>query len=57
MALKPDTNCPKCYSKNITMKYYYASGRAYECESCNKLWGWYYDRNLPENKFKTDPDI
>ena len=57
MALQPDRSCPKCYGKNITMKYYIAAGRAYDCKKCKNLWGWYYDRNLPENKHKTDPDI
>lgn len=56
MAHQPDTNCPSCRSKNIFFTYYVGAGRAYTCRDCPKLWGWYYDRNKPENKFKSDPD-
>jgi uncharacterized Zn finger protein len=50
-----DTYCPSCYSRDITQKYIYASGDAYECMHCGKMWGWYYDRNKPENKYTPDP--
>lgn len=51
-----DKECPKCHNKSISMKYYIGAGRAYECNKCHKMWGWYYDRNLPENKNKPNPD-
>lgn len=50
-----DKNCPACRSKDIIQSYIYAHGDKYECKNCGKLWGWYYDRNKPENKNKTEP--
>lgn len=49
-----DETCPVCYSKNITQKYMFASGDAYECLNCGKMWGWHYDRNKPENRNKSE---
>lgn len=51
-----DSKCPCCGSKSIVHSYMYAAGDKYECLDCTKMWGWYYDRNLTENKFKSDPN-
>lgn len=53
--MKKEKNCPCCYSKDITQTYIYGHGDKYECSNCGKMWGWYYDRNKPENKTKSDP--
>ena len=50
-----DKSCPCCRSVDITHSYMYAAGDKYECKSCGKMWGWYYDRNRPENRLKSDP--
>lgn len=47
--------CPRCHSRDV-----YTTCVLYdeknECRRCGKLWGWYYDRNKPENKFKPRPN-
>jgi len=50
-----DKSCPTCHSTDITQCYMAFSGDKYECLACGKMWGWYYDRNKPENKLKSDP--
>lgn len=48
--------CPKCRSRKVYTRHMYGAGDNNECRECGHLWGWYYDRNKPENKFKTNPN-
>ena len=48
--------CPKCHGHNIYTSHMYGAGDKNECRHCGHLWGWYYDRNNPENKMKPSPN-
>lgn len=53
MHVKP--KCPGCRSDDTYTRHIYGHGNAHECNQCGRMWGWYYDRNLPENKMKSMP--